>query len=100
MLKDGARASASTLASRYGGKVKLTYTTALRGFSASLTEAEVLRLAADPEVSYVEQDGIARATDRQANPTWRLDRIDQLKLPLDQGYTYATKAPGVTAYIV
>ncbi|WP_203590772.1 S8 family serine peptidase [Streptomyces sp. SID13031] len=100
VLKDGARASASTLASRYGGKVKLTYTTALRGFSASLTEAEVLRLAADPEVSYVEQDGIARATDRQANPTWGLDRIDQLKLPLDQGYTYATKAPGVTAYIV
>jgi subtilisin-like proprotein convertase family protein len=100
VLKDGARATASTLASKYGGRVKLTYTTALRGFSASLTEAEALRLAADPDVSYVEQDGIARASDRQANPTWGLDRIDQKNLPLDQGYTYPTKAPGVTAYIV
>ncbi|WP_020391151.1 S8 family serine peptidase [Kribbella catacumbae] len=100
VLKEGARSTASNLATRYGGKVKLTYTTALRGFSASLTEAEALRLAADPEVSYVEQDGIARASDRQANPTWGLDRIDQAKLPLDQGYTYATKAAGVTAYIV
>ncbi|MEV8378312.1 S8 family serine peptidase [Kribbella sp. NPDC056861] len=100
VLKDGARATASNLAAKYGGRVKLTYTTALRGFSASLTEAEALKLAADPEVKYVEQDGIAKATDRQANPTWGLDRIDQLKLPLDQGYTYATKAAGVTAYVV
>lgn len=100
VLKDGARSTASTLATRYGGRVKLTYTTALRGFSAQLSEAEALRLAADPEVKYVEQDGIAKAVDTQRNPTWGLDRIDQAKLPLDQAYTYATKASNVTAYIV
>ncbi|MER5812995.1 S8 family peptidase, partial [Streptomyces sp. NPDC002033] len=36
----------------------------------------------------------------QAGAPWPLDRIDQRELPLDGGYTYATRAQGVTVYVV
>ncbi|MEU9027928.1 S8 family peptidase [Streptomyces sp. NPDC048383] len=36
----------------------------------------------------------------QAAAPWPLDRIDQRELPLDGSYTYATKAQGVTVYVV
>ncbi|MEJ2858329.1 MULTISPECIES: S8 family peptidase [unclassified Saccharothrix] len=91
---------ASDLARAYGGTLKLTYTAALRGFSVSITEARARRLAADPAVDYVEQDGIATATGTQDNPTWGLDRVDQKNLPLDKKYNYPGTASNVTAYVV
>ncbi|MFJ9764991.1 S8 family peptidase [Streptomyces erythrochromogenes] len=36
----------------------------------------------------------------QAPAPWTLDRIDQRELPLDGSYTYATKAEGVTVYVL
>ncbi|MEV0681453.1 S8 family serine peptidase [Actinosynnema sp. NPDC050436] len=95
-----APAKAGDLAAKYGGKVKLTYTAALRGFSVAMTEAQARRLAADPAVDYVEQDGIAKASGVQDNPTWGLDRVDQKNLPLDKKYNYANTASNVTAYVV
>ncbi|CCH33401.1 S8 family serine peptidase [Actinosynnema sp. NPDC047251] len=95
-----APAKAGDLAAKYGGKVKLTYTAALRGFSVSMSEAQARKLAADPAVDYVEQDGIAKATGVQDNPTWGLDRVDQKNLPLDKKYNYANTASNVTAYVV
>ncbi|WP_033440368.1 S8 family peptidase [Saccharothrix sp. NRRL B-16314] len=92
--------TAAALVGKYGGRVKLTYTSVLSGFSAAMTEAQASALAADPTVEYVEQDGVAQATDIQDDPTWGLDRIDQKALPLDAKYTYATTASDVTAYVV
>ncbi|MFJ9340805.1 S8 family peptidase [Streptomyces sp. NPDC101733] len=40
------------------------------------------------------------ATTTQSTAPWPLDRIDQRELPLDGAYTYATKAEGVTVYVV
>ncbi|WP_447003027.1 S8 family serine peptidase [Saccharothrix isguenensis] len=91
---------ATALVGQYGGQIKLTYTAALSGFSAAMTEAQASALAADPSVEYVEQDGIAYATDTQTDPTWGLDRVDQKALPLDSKYTYATTASDVTAYVI
>ncbi|WP_158848881.1 S8 family peptidase [Saccharothrix deserti] len=93
-------AAAADLTARYGGRVKLTYTATLRGFSAAMNEEQARRVAADPAVEYVEQDGTAHATDTQNNPTWGLDRVDQKKLPLDAKYTYAGGAANVTAYVI
>ncbi|MFD1051128.1 S8 family peptidase, partial [Kibdelosporangium lantanae] len=52
-------------------------------------------------VSFVEQDARVRATDTQPSPpSWGLDRIDQRDLPLDNNYTYDTKASNVHAYVL
>jgi subtilisin family serine protease len=101
VLKDGARTPASALASRYQGFVKHTYSAALHGFSVTgMTERQARRLAADPEVEFVERNTYATIQDTQSNPTWGLDRIDQANLPLDQKFTYPNTASNVTAYVL
>ncbi|RSN64902.1 serine protease [Amycolatopsis sp. WAC 04182] len=88
------------LAAKYGGQVKATYTAALNGFSAKMTEAQAKRLAADPNVDFVQQDAVAHMTGTQTNPTWGLDRIDQKNLPLDKKYTYPNDGAGATVYVL
>ncbi|MFB9908757.1 S8 family peptidase [Allokutzneria oryzae] len=100
VLKDGPGISSADLAAKVGGQVQRDYTAALRGFSAKMDERAAKRLAADPAVAYVEQDGYAYGYGTQTNPTWGLDRIDQKNLPLDKKYSYANTASNVTAYIV
>ncbi|MET9228730.1 S8 family serine peptidase [Lentzea sp. NPDC003310] len=101
VLKDVSTASADDLSAKYGAKVKHTYKSALRGFSAQMSEAQAKRLAADPAVAHVEQDGEVRVSDTQTpTPSWGLDRIDQRALPLDNSYTYPNRGAGVTAYII
>ncbi|WP_436496305.1 S8 family peptidase [Actinokineospora sp. HUAS TT18] len=106
VLKDSLTAQADVpgragdLASRYQGKVGFTYKSALRGFSVTMSAQQARKLAADPAVSYVEQDRAVKMLTDQLNPTWGLDRIDQRDLPLNQKYTYTTGASNVTAYII
>jgi subtilisin family serine protease len=96
-----ARASSTGLATKYGGTIGFTYTSALRGFSVKLTDRAARRLAADPAVAYVEQDAIVRLDATQTNPpSWGLDRIDQRNLPLNNSYTYPNTATNVHAYII
>ncbi|GLY52259.1 S8 family peptidase [Lentzea sp. NBRC 102530] len=101
VLKDVSTASAENLSAKYGATVKHTYQSALRGFSATMSEAQAKRLAADPSVDHVTQDGEVRKADTQTpTPSWGLDRIDQRALPLDNSYTYPNRGAGVTAYII
>ncbi|RLK53961.1 S8 family peptidase [Actinokineospora cianjurensis] len=106
VLKNGARAAAegqaASLAQRYGGQVSDTYSVTLNGFSArGLTEQQARRLAADPSVKTVYQDGTTRATDDQLNPpSWGLDQVDQRTATLDKKYTYPNSGEGVTAYVI
>jgi subtilisin family serine protease len=101
VLKDGARTPASALASRYQGFLQHTYTTALHGFSVTgMTERRARRLAADPDVDFVERNTFARIQETQPNPVWHLDRIDQADLPLDQKFTYPNTASNVTTYVL
>ncbi len=100
VLKDGVTGTAA-LADRHGAEVTHVYRSALHGFSARMSTSEARRLAADPSVARVEQDGEVRALDTQRRPkSWGLDRIDQRNLPLDRSYTYPTTAPTVTAYVI
>ncbi|MGW0521298.1 S8 family serine peptidase [Crossiella sp. NPDC003009] len=99
VLKDGP-AAADALTGQYGGRVTASYGAALHGFAASMTENQARRLAADPRVDYVTQDGFARATDTQNDPEWGLDRTDQRDLPLDKKYSYANDGSAVTAYVL
>ncbi|MCK7623177.1 S8 family peptidase [Streptomyces sp. RS10V-4] len=97
-----ASADGRGLIAAYGGTVKRTYTAALNGYAAALSEAQARRLAADPAVDRVFQDRTVHALDTQSNPpSWGLDRIDQAKLPLDKQYTYPTTAgSGATVYVI
>jgi len=94
-------ARARVLADRYQGKIGFVYERTLSGFSVGMSEAAARRLAADPEVDYVEQDQVVRLADTQENPpSWGLDRIDQRLLPLDTTYSYDLHPSTVTAYII
>ncbi|MEV6710686.1 S8 family serine peptidase [Lentzea sp. NPDC051208] len=102
-LQPGAavQASSSALTQKYGGTLDAVFSRAMRGFQVkNLTEAAARRLAADPAVKAVYQDGTAKAVDVQTNPTWGLDRVDQASLPLDKKFTYPSGgASNVTVYI-
>ncbi|MEU5695650.1 S8 family serine peptidase [Actinosynnema sp. NPDC020468] len=89
------------LVGKYGGRLKTVFTAAMHGFLVKdLSDVQARRLAADPAVRTVFQDGTARAADTQTGATWGIDRVDQKSLPLDQKYTYNTTASTVTTYVL
>jgi len=77
-----------------------TYFRALKGFSVRMSEQQALRLANDPRVEFVEEDGVVSLGTTQTGATWGLDRIDQRDLPLNGTYTYTPTGTGVKAYII
>ena len=105
VLKDGVadvEGEALRLARDFGGDRNDTHTyqRALKGFSVRMPEQQALRLADDPSVAFVEEDGIVSLGTTQTNATWGLDRIDQRDLPLNGTYTYTPTGTGVRAYII
>ncbi|WP_225410464.1 S8 family serine peptidase [Stigmatella hybrida] len=83
-----------------GGEVLHTYTSAINGFAARMSEAQVRELLADPRVAYIEEDSFVEAVGSQTGATWGIDRIDQSALPLNSTYNYNNDGTGVHAYIV
>jgi len=77
-----------------------TYRRALKGFSVRMSEEKAMRMADDPRVEFVEEDGEVTANATQTGATWGLDRIDQRDLPLNGTYNYFATGTGVTAYII
>jgi subtilisin family serine protease len=93
--------TAGDLTQRYGGQVRRTWSKALHGFHAAMSEEQARTLAADPRVQYVQADSEVHIVDTQTNPpSYGLDRLDQRNLPLDNSYTFATNASNVHAYII
>jgi subtilisin family serine protease len=104
---DGVDSQALTarLASRHGFRARHVYNHALKGFAATLPSAAVDALRRNPNVAYVEADGVAQATTDVDQPItdsglWGLDRIDERFRSLDGNYTYGQTGSGVTAYIL
>lgn len=106
VLNQGVAAASSdqgqALAAKYGAKITRTYSAALNGFAAQISEAQAKKLAADPAVAKVSQNRTFTVDATQPSPpSWGLDRIDQKALPLNSSYTYPdTAGEGVTAYVI
>jgi subtilisin family serine protease len=79
---------------------RFVYVAALNGFAASLNSGQLNALQHNPNVEYVEQDGVASISTTQSGATWGLDRIDQRSRPLSGTYTYTSTASAVRAYII
>ncbi len=114
---------AQTLVSLYGGSLKHTYKSAIKGFAAILSDAAVAALQAQSTiVDYIEPDGqggpngetqqtpqsggstqpsgsTTEQMDANGDP-WGLDRIDQRALPLSGTYTYTSTGAGVHVYLI
>ncbi|MBD3933608.1 S8 family peptidase [Streptomyces chumphonensis] len=98
---DAETRAGKSLVTKYGAQIEITYEEALNGFAVELSEKQAKKLAADPQVDSVTQDTKVELAATQPNPTWGLDRIDQVDLPLSNSYTYPDSAgQGVTAYII
>jgi subtilisin family serine protease len=97
---DDVDGAADDITKLHGGKLKHLYKSALKGFAAEMSEKEAQKVADDPRVAYVEEDGEVSIDTTQTGATWGLDRVDQRNLPLDSSYTYNTTASNVHAYII
>jgi subtilisin family serine protease len=93
-------ADAQDLAGKHAGVKDKVYRSALKGFSVKMKEADAAKLALDPRVKYIEEDGYVRNWATQTGATWGLDRVDQRDLPLSTTYTYDRTGAGVKAYIL
>jgi len=94
----------SQLVRAKGGTLHFTYTSALKGFAASLSDVAARELAQNPLVAYVEPEqefrvDVTQSMDANGDP-WGIDRIDQTALPLSRTYTYTATGAGVHAYII
>ncbi len=101
---DGVRAAdvANGLAASHGAIAARIYRYALNGaLFIGLNDAAARALANNPNVRWVEEDGVVSIVATQTNPpSWGLDRIDQRALPLDNSYTFNFDGTGVDIFVL
>ena len=88
---------ARRLVAAHGGELHYAYQHALRGFAATLPGPAVEALRRNPEVEYVQEDGIVTASATQYGAPWGLDRIDQSP---DGAYNYTATGAGIRIYVL
>ena len=94
-------ALADVLAAQSGATLHYRYAHALKGFAATIPAAAVEGISRNPNVAFIEADGIVTTTTADNTvSSWGLDRIDQQSLPLSGSYSWNEDGTGVTAYII
>ena len=100
VFKDGTKdppGLARKLVAEHGGKIRFTYQHVLRGFAGNIPPQAIEGIRHNPNVEFVEPDGVVTAT---LVGSWGLDRIDQRNLPLDGSFTPGGTGAGVDAWIL
>ncbi len=100
-------AEAANLMRASGGQLHHTYSSAIKGFAASLPDAALQGIRNNPNVNYIEQDQTVSlnetklsSTQMQGSATWGLDRIDETSRLIDTHYHYDYTGAGVHAFII
>ena len=92
-------AEAGDIVLRDGGRLKYTYSGALKGFTAQLSSTTIQALRSNSKVARIEQNQRVHLETTQLNPAnVGLDRIDQRNLPLSHSYTFNRTGAGVHFY--
>ncbi|KAL7555314.1 hypothetical protein ACHAWF_018976 [Thalassiosira exigua] len=83
LMQVGPAALCSSMALQSRGTPMKVFSKALSGCSVEMTPSAARALKGDPNIKTIEKNGPVTAS--YANPpSWGLDRVDQLSLPLDQ----------------
>jgi hypothetical protein len=93
-------AAAQRRVQELGGRVGHTYSSALIGFSVSISQNGVQTLRALPGVAHIEVDQVGDFGTEQLSPPTGLDRTSERFLPLDIRYTYKETGNGVHVYVI
>lgn len=98
VLRDGARMPKLPANAR----VFATYRAAIKGAAVrGLTPAQARKLAKSSAVEQISENAVVKAATTQPSPpSWGLDRIDQVNLPLNNAYSYTRTGYGVRAYVI
>lgn len=96
---------AKQLAAQNGAALHYTYSTAIKGFSAHLSQDAAIALSNNPNVESVEEDQTVTAAGMTSGGTqspvgWGRDRIDQRSATLDNTYSWSNDGSGVVVYII
>jgi Subtilase family/Peptidase inhibitor I9/FG-GAP-like repeat len=70
-----------------------------QGFAGQITDEALERIRKDPNVAYVEADGIIQGDQALPLP-WGIDRIDQHDLPLTTSFNPSKAGRGVNVYVI